>query len=105
MDIKTHLHKLFYDEDYQVQDQERCRKAMEEYRLKFEKCSILKETNSHYSGSSEMTQIVKDRTYLFSLICNCGATINGVILNGSKSDKLHCNCGLVWEVNKPLKEE
>jgi len=47
----------------------------------------------------------KDRTYSFSLICNCGATINGVILNGSKSDKLHCDCGLVWEVNKPYVEE
>ena len=107
----------------------------------FKKCSILKETNSHYSGSSDklrdilpfgemdrttnknthggimpMTEEdkVRDREeikaymnnegHIFSLKCSCGHIMSGIITCNDIYDKLHCDCGLVWKVNKPYKE-
>ena len=99
MDMKAHLHKLFYDENYQTQDRERHRKAL--YKTNYEKCSILEETNSCYSNSSDGDYM----EFSFSIICSCGRTMKGIIRKQDKSDKLHCSCGLVWEVNKPYKEE
>ena len=46
-----------------------------------------------------------NKEYAFSLICSCGNIMNGIITSNDIYDKLHCNCGLVWKVNKPYKEE
>ena len=101
MDMKAHLHKLFYDENYLSQDRERHRKALERYKTDYDKCSILEETNSYYSNSSDRNCI----EFSFSITCSCGETMTGIIRRRDKSDKLHCSCGLVWEVNKPYKED
>lgn len=45
----------------------------------------------------------KDRQFPFSLTCSCGKEMSGIIRWGDISDKVHCSCGLVWEVNKPVK--
>lgn len=47
----------------------------------------------------------KDKPFTFSITCSCGENMNGIIRHGDISDKLHCTCGLVWEVNKPYREE
>jgi len=47
----------------------------------------------------------KGNEFSFSVTCSCGRTMKGIIRKQDKSDKLHCSCGLVWEVNKPYKEE
>jgi len=107
----------------------------------FKKCSILKDTNSNYSNSSDklrdilpfgeidrttnkyahgrimpMTEEDKARDrediksymnnkgHIFSLICSCGHIMSGIITNNDIYDKLHCDCGLVWKINKPYKE-
>jgi len=95
----------------------------------FKKCSILKETNSHYSNSSdkflnilpfggimpmteedkvrdreEIKSYMNNKEHIFSLICSCGHIISGIITSDDIYDKLHCDCGLVWKVNKPYVE-
>ena len=46
--------------------------------------------------------IIKD--FPFILKCSCGKEMSGFVREDNKSDKLHCTCGLVWEVNKPYKD-
>jgi len=73
----------------------------------FEKCSILKETNINYSNSSDKLQYMNIKEHIFSLICSCGHIVSGIITGNDIYDiydKLHCDCGLVWKVNKPYKE-
>ena len=108
----------------------------------FKKCSILKETNTHYSDSSdklcnilpfgemdrtdgkythgdimpitdedkardreEIKIYVENKEIAFKLICSCGNVIRGIVGGKYDSDKLHCDCGLVWKVNKPYRED
>lgn len=47
----------------------------------------------------------KDKVFSFLLTCTCGKEMSGIIGRGDKSDKLHCSCGLIWEVNKPCRGE
>jgi len=47
----------------------------------------------------------KDKQFSFALTCTCGKEMKGIIRWGDRSDKVHCGCGLVWEVNKPIREE
>lgn len=42
----------------------------------------------------------KDKPFSFALTCSCGKEMSGIIRYGDISDKVHCSCGLVWEVNK-----
>jgi len=108
----------------------------------FKKYSILKDTNSHYSNSSdklrdilpfgemdrtdgkyahggimpmteadkardreEIKSYMNNKEHIFSLICSYGHIISGIITSNDIYDKLHCDCGLVWKINKPYKEE
>lgn len=45
------------------------------------------------------------KEYRFSLVCYCGETIDGLVGGDYEKDRLHCNCGLVWEVKKPYREQ
>jgi len=83
----------------------------------FKKCSILKDTNTHYSNSSDKLRDIlpfgeMDRTtnkYAHGAIMPMTETDKTRDREEIKSyndiyDKLHCDCGLVWKVNKPYKE-
>jgi hypothetical protein len=46
-----------------------------------------------------------DGVFEFGLRCTCGVEITGGFYSiDDKVDRLHCDCGLVWEVKKPYKE-
>ena len=55
--------------------------------------------------SSNLAIDPKDELFQFTIICTCWEKIDGEVGCSQKSDTVHCKCGLVWEVNRPYKED
>lgn len=41
----------------------------------------------------------------FLLVCSCGEKLKGYFSDLDKIERLHCNCGLVWDIKRPWKDE